>query len=147
MNKITAAFLLSILCFNLSAFAAPKDEAIALVSKAVAHIKEVGKEKALADFNDPKGAFVKGELYVFAYSMQGTIIAHSANPKLIGKDMFEVKDAEGKLFTQEFLATINGPGKGWVDYSWTNPETRKIQAKSSYVAKAGDLFVGCGIYK
>jgi cytochrome c len=42
---------------------------------------------------------------------------------------------------------VNGPGKGWVDYSWTNPETKKIQAKSSYVAKAGEIFVGCGIYK
>ncbi len=147
MNKLIAVVTVSTLCFTLTGFAAPKDEAIVLVNQAVAHVKEVGKEKALADFSDNKGAFVKGELYVFAYSMQGTIIAHPANPKLIGKDMSEVKDSDGKLFTQEFLATINGSGKGWVDYSWTNPTTRKIQAKSSYVAKTSDFFVGCGIYK
>ena len=147
MNTLIAACFASILCFSLTACAAPKDDAILLVNQAVAHVKEVGKEKALADFSNNKGAFVKGELYVFAYSMQGTIIAHPANHKLIGKDMSEVKDADGKLFTQDFLATINGAGRGWVDYSWTNPETKKIQAKSSYVAKAGDFFVGCGIYK
>ncbi|MCX7173477.1 MAG: cache domain-containing protein [Proteobacteria bacterium] len=149
MNKITALFA-SIVFFGIGAapaLAAPKDDALALVTKAVAHVKEAGKEKALADFNDSKGSFVKGELYVFAYTLQGVILAHPMNPKLIGKDMTEVKDSDGKLFTKEFIATVNGPGKGWVDYNWTNPTTKKIEAKSSYVAKAGDIFVGCGIYK
>lgn len=151
MNKITAC-LASLLFLGVSlgvppALAAPKDDAIALVTKAVAHVKDAGKDKALADFNDPKGAFVKGDLYVFAYTLQGVILAHPMNPKLIGKDMTEVKDSDGKLFTKDFIATVNGPGKGWVDYNWTNPTSKKIEAKSSYVAKAGDLFVGCGIYK
>ena len=129
------------------ALAAPKDDALALVTKAVAHVKGVGKDKALASFNDPKGPFVKGELYVFAYTLKGVIIAHPMNPKLIGKDMTDVKDSDGKLFTRDFIATVNGPGKGWVEYNWTNPVSKKIEAKSSYVAKAGDIFVGCGIYK
>lgn len=151
MNKITA-FLASLVflgvCIGVPpALAAPKDDAIALVTKAVAHVKDAGKDKALADFNDPKGAFVKGDLYVFAYTLQGVILAHPMNPKLIGKDMTEVKDSDGKLFTKDFIATVNGPGKGWVDYNWTNPTSKKIEAKSSYVAKAGDMFVGCGIYK
>jgi len=149
MNRITAAFA-SLLFFALglsSALAAPKDDAVALVTKAVALVKEAGKDKALASFNDPKGPFVKGDLYVFAYTLQGVILAHPMNAKLIGKDMTEVKDSDGKLFTKDFIATVNGPGKGWVDYNWTNPTSKKIEAKSSYVAKAGDIFVGCGIYK
>ena len=150
MKKVTAfvaSLIFSVLSLSSQAFAAPKDDALDLVAKAVAHVKEVGKEKALADFNDAKGPFVKGELYVFAYTLQGVIIAHPTNPKLIGKDMTEVKDSDGKFFTKEFISTVNGPGKGWVDYNWTNPTTKKIEAKSSYVAKAGDIFVGCGIYK
>ena len=150
MNRIAAFFAaLAFFCLApLPACAAPKDEAMALVSKAVAHIKEVGKEKALADIGDPKGQFVKGELYVFAYSMQGVMLAHPMNPKLVGKDMLEVKDSDGKNFTKEFIATVSGPaGHGWVDYNWTNPVSKKIETKSSYVAKAGDIFVGCGIYK
>lgn len=149
MKVITALFA-SIVLFGagvLPAFAVPKDDALALVAKAVTRVKDVGKEKALAEFNDPKGPFVKGELYVFAYTLQGVIIAHPMNPKLIGKDMTDVKDSDGKFFTKDFIATVNGPGKGWVDYNWTNPTTKKIEAKSSYVAKAGDIFVGCGIYK
>lgn len=120
MKKVTVfvvSLIFSVLGLSSQAFAAPKDDALDLVAKAVAHVKEVGKEKALADFNDAKGPFVKGELYVFAYTLQGVIIAHPMNPKLIGKDMTEVKDSDGKFFTKEFISTVNGPGKGWVDYN------------------------------
>lgn len=146
ISFVTMATLLVLICTGL-AFASPKESAVALVKKGVLHVKEVGKEKALADFNDKNGKFVKGELYVFAYNLQGTIIAHPMNPKLIGRNMSEVTDADGKFFTKDFIATVNGPGKGWVDYRWTNPVSKKIEAKSSYVEKAGDILVGCGIYK
>lgn len=148
MRKIIALTVgMLLLCLSGLATAAPKDDAVGLVRKAVAHIKEKGKDAAIADFNDKKGKFVKGELYVFAYSLHGVILAHPMNPKLIGKDMLEIKDADGKYFTKEFVSTVNGPGKGWVDYRWTNPISKKIEAKSSYLEKAGDIFVGCGIYK
>jgi len=149
MRKTIASVLVAmlVLCLSGLAMASPKSEATGLVKKAVIHIKENGKEAALAEFNNANGKFVKGELYVFAYSLQGVIIAHPMNPKLVGKDMLEIKDADGKYFTKEFIATVNGPGKGWVDYRWTNPVSKKIEAKSSYVEKAGDIFVGCGIYK
>ena len=121
---------------------------MSLVKKAAEMVKSAGKEKALAALNNPKGPFVKGALYVFAYEMGGTIIAHPMNPKLIGKDMLEVKDADGKAFTKDFIATANSAtGKGWVDYRWTNPESKKIEPKSSYIEKVGDIFLGCGIYK
>ena len=149
MKKFVAVFLTMMASLlATSAIAGPKEDAVALVEKAIAHVKAVGKEKALADFNDPKGAFVKGDIYVFAYSMDGMITAHPMNAKLIGKDMTEVKDSDGKPFTKEFIATVKGPGKGWVDYNWTNPTSKKVEAKTSYVAKAtDDMFVGCGIYK
>ena len=145
--SLVALASLLVLCLSGFAVAAPKDTAVALVKKGVAHVKEMGKEKAIADFNVKDGKFVKGELYVFAYNLQGTIIAHPMNPKLIGRNMKEVTDADGKFFTKDFIATVNGPGKGWVDYRWTNPVSKKIEAKSSYVEKAGDILVGCGIYK
>ena len=149
MNRITAIFATVFLAIagHSLAVAAPRDDAMELVSKAVALVKEVGKDKALAQFSNPKGPFVKGDLYIFAYTMQGVIIAHPMNAKLIGKDMLEVKDSNGKSFTKFFIATVTDAGQGWVDYSWPNPTTKQIESKSSYVAKAGDIFVGCGIYK
>ena len=36
---------------------------------------------------------------------------------------------------------------GWVEYDITNPATGAVQTKMSYVCRAGDLYMGCGVYK
>ena len=153
MKKVLAALFVGVFLIGGvgSVFAASTvaEETEALVKKAAAYVKANGKEKALAEFNNPQGQFVKGEeLYVFAYDLNGTIIAHPKNPKLVGMDMTAIKDSDGKFFTLDFLKAVKSPaGKGWVEYRWTNPKTKKIQPKASYVEKAGDIFVGCGYYK
>jgi signal transduction histidine kinase len=77
------------------------DEAAALIEKSIAFYKANGKEKALAEISNPGGQFVKGDLYVFLWDLNGTVIAHGANQKLIGKDVSGLKDADGKLFVKE----------------------------------------------
>lgn len=135
--------------FALLAFAQGNaDEAKALVEKAASFYQENGHDKAVAAFNDPKGEFVNGELYIFMFDNNGMCIAHGYNPKLVGKDLSELKDANGVLFIQEFAKKVKAGG-GWVDYQWTNPITKKVQDKSSYVKglDGTDYYVGCGIYK
>ena len=124
------------------------DEAKALVDKAVEYFNANGKEKAIEAINNPQGEFVKGDLYIFMFENGGLCLAHGANPKLVGKNILDLKDAEGRLFIQEFVQKVKSGG-GWVDYQWSNPETKKIQPKSSYVkgVEGADLYVGCGIYK
>ena len=48
-------------------------EATAMVEKAIAHIKKVGREKALADFDNPKGGFTDRDLYVVVYDLKGKV--------------------------------------------------------------------------
>ena len=123
------------------------DDAKALVEKAVAYYKANGKDKAIAAFNDPKGEFVQGDLYIFMMDENCNTLAHGANAKLVGKNVAELKDADGKLFMKE-MAEMAKKGGGWVDYKWSNPATKKVQAKSSYILPLeSGLFVGCGIYK
>ncbi|MBI5387746.1 MAG: cache domain-containing protein [Verrucomicrobia bacterium] len=128
--------------------AGPEDEALALTKKAVEFWKANGKEKAVAAFSDPKGGFVAGSLYVFVNEFEGTTLAHGGNPKLVGKNMKDLKDADGKLFIQE-MAEVAKKGGGWVKYKWTNPETKKIQDKATYVQAIPEAgaYVGCGIYR
>jgi len=123
-------------------------EAEALVENAMRYFQENGKDKAILAFNDPQGEFVNGELYIFMFGYDGVCVAHGYNPKLIGKNLTELKDANGVAFIQEFAVKAKNGG-GWVDYQWTNPVTQKVQAKSSYVKglEGTDLYVGCGIYK
>ena len=144
---LTGIFLIASLLATAVNATGTADEAKALVEKAVASYKANGKDKAVAAFNDPKGEFVKGDLYIFMMDDACNVLAHGANQKLVGKNVAELKDADGKLFMQE-IRDLARKGGGWIDYKWTNPETKKIQAKSTYVMPLdGGLFVGCGIYK
>ena len=129
------------------AYASEKDTAKALVDEAVAFFNSQGKEKALAEFSKSKGAFDKGALYVFAYDFQATIVAHPKNAKLIGKNLMEVPDNEGKLFRKEIVEVAKSKGSGWVDYNYMNPETKKAEPKTTYLQKAGDIIICCGAYK
>jgi len=123
------------------------DEAIALVKKAANYLKNNDKEKAYAEFDNNKGQFIDRDLYIFVFDMSGKTLAHGTNPRLLGKNMIDLKDADGKYFVRSFIEVANTKGKGWIDYKWTNPVSKAIEQKSSYIEKVGDVLVGCGIYK
>jgi len=122
-------------------------EAIALVKKAIAYLNTNGKEKAIAAFNDPSGQFANGNLYIFAYDFNGIQLANSSNPKMIGKNLIDMKDSDGKATVRAFIEMANTKGQGWVDYKWPNPTSKSVDAKSSYIEKAGDMLIAAGIYK
>jgi len=124
-------------------------EATAMVDKAIAHIKKVGRDKAFADFNNKQGPFTDRDLYVVVYDMKGKVLAHGANEKMIGKDVIELRDSDGKYFVKERVEMMSkGPNaKGWQDYKFMNPVSRQIEPKQMYLRRFEDVIVGCGIYK
>jgi signal transduction histidine kinase len=122
-------------------------EAEALVKKAIAAIKTNGREATFAEINNPKGRFTDRDLYIFVYDMNGKCVAHGLNLKMIGKDLIELKDADGKLFVKERVDIAKQNGKGWQDYKFTDPITKTIEHKRAYIEKYEDLIVGSGIYK
>jgi cytochrome c len=122
-------------------------EAEAMVKQAAAFMEANGKEKAFAAFSDKKGQFVKEDLYIFAIDITGKVLAHGGNPTLVGKDMSGAKDADGKLFIKEIIEAAKTKGSGWIDYKWANPTTQKVDPKSTYYMKSGDVILGCGVYK
>ncbi|RPI72094.1 MAG: histidine kinase [Desulfobacteraceae bacterium] len=125
------------------------DEAKALVQKAVAFMKANGNEKALAEFNNAKGQFIDRDLYIYVVDVKDNAkcLAHGANSKLIGQNLIDFKDTNGKLFMKEILKISNDKGSGWVDYKWTNPTTKNNDPKSAYFEKINNLVVICGFYK
>jgi signal transduction histidine kinase len=129
--------------------AASADEAKAMVDKAVAYWKANGKDKTVAEINNPEGQFVKGDVYVFANSIDGMILANGGNTKLVGQNHIALKDPNGKLFNKECAEVASTKGSGWVDYSWINPTTKKVQPKTVWVQKIEgvDVYIGSGIWK
>jgi cytochrome c len=124
-----------------------KAEAQALVNKAEAYAKEQGTEKAITEINKPDGQFVKGSLYVFAYDLNGVMLAHPKNPALIGKNLLNEPDSKGKLFRKEIAEKAKNEGTGWVDYMYLNPQTGKEESKTTHLKRVGDIILCCGAYK
>ncbi|MYN10920.1 histidine kinase [Massilia sp. FT127W] len=123
------------------------DEAMAMAKKAIAYLKAHGKEKAFAEINDPRGQFTDRDLYVVVYDLNGKNLAHGQNPRMIGKDLIDIRDGDGKYYMRERLEIAKTKGKGWQDYKFLDPLTKKIEPKSMYIEKVDDLIIGCGIYK
>lgn len=122
-------------------------QAVEFVKKAVKLIQEKGPEQAFPILSDPKGEFVHGELYVFTYNMDGTIVQH-LRPKLVGKNMMNIKDKKGKCLACDFLRIAKEKGEGWSEYWWPRPNSSKLSLKVSYIMKVPnmELFAGVGVY-
>ena len=153
MKNLFKVLCATLMMLTLSAGAAEKgsaDEAVAMVKKAADYLKKNGKEKAFAEFNNAKGQFIQKDLYIFAFLANGDGIeqANGANYRLVGKNVKEMRDADGKFLIKEILALGMGKeGKGWVDYKWPNPTTGNIDSKRTYVERVEDVVIGCGIYQ
>jgi len=130
----------------LAAETGTKDEATAMVKKAIGLIKASGPEKAYAEFSNPKGAFVDRDLYVVVYDMNGKCLAHGANQKMIGRDLIDNKDVDGKEFVKERVEMMKKQATGWQDYKFRNPTSNQIEPKSMYIERVNDVIVGCGVY-
>src|ERR1041384_691943 len=115
IRNISLALAALMFAFGLPAAAQDKSkgtdkEAVAMVDKAVAHIKKVGREKAFADFNNKSGPFTDRDLYVVVYDMKGKVLAHGANEKMIGRDVIDLRDTDGKYFVKERVELMSkGP--------------------------------------
>jgi Single Cache domain 2 len=128
------------------------EEAKAMLEKAVAAVKE-DKAKALDMFNKGEGGFLDRDLYVFCNNTaDGTIVA-LGNPnakKLLGTDVRNLKDSNGKAYGQEIFAAGQKP-EGQITevrgYIFPRPGDPKPASKNSFVTNVGDLYCGVGYYK
>jgi len=124
-----------------------RERAIALVRRGIAHLEAHGAQRAFADFSNPQGDFVEGDLYLVALDARCVLRAHGGNPAMVGNDDSQLADADGKRFSAEMVNIARTRGQGWVDYRFMNPKRRRIEPKSSYVERAGDYAIACGIYR
>jgi cytochrome c len=118
------------------------------VDSGISYIKKHGRKKAFQKFDDPKGGFRKGSLYLFVFNSAGEFLAHGGDPKqFVGKNLLDSKDQFGTP-TMRLLIKTARLGGGFVYYYWMNPESKKVEFKTSYVKSFGDeVFIGAGTYE
>ena len=143
-------FIFSVVCLCTTPAVAEErgtaKEALAMVQKTISAMKKNGVEATITEINKRDGQYKDRDLYVVVYSIDGKNLAH-VNPRMVGKDMIELKDADGKYFIKERLEMAKTKGSGWQDYKFVNPESKQIEPKSMYIEKYENVIVACGIYK
>ena len=126
---------------------ATKDEAVAMVKKAVAFIKQSGVNNAYSEFTKKNADFVNRDLYVVVYGLNGKVLAHGANQKLVGQEMMDAQDVDGKYFVKERVELARSKPNFWQDYKFVNPTNKKIEPKQMYCERLEETAVCAGVYK
>jgi signal transduction histidine kinase len=148
MKRILTAALIVLAMAAAHASEPTEKDAIAMVEKGAAYIKQHGKDKFIEKVASKDPEFIQGALYVDIRDLQsGIVLAHPVNPTIVGKDLTDVPDASGKKYRREIIELAARQGKGWVDYMYKNPTTGKIEPKTTYIQRVGDAVLEAGIYK
>ena len=117
------------------------------VRQQVADAVDLYEEKGDAAFAEisESGAFIEGEIYVFALDADGVSLAHAANPSLVGTDRSPATDSRGERFIPRILAAAT-PAGAWIVYRRLNPVSGSEELKRAWVVKSGDAVLGSGYY-
>ncbi|WP_374582603.1 cache domain-containing protein [Pseudoduganella sp.] len=140
------AALVSVAPLASAADVVTKPEAEAMVKKALGYLKANGPDKTFAEINKKDGQFVDRDLYLVVYGNDGVVRAHGANAKMIGKNLMELKDVDGKAFVKERVDMAKKKVPFWQDYKFNNPVTGKIEPKTMYCVPEEDMIVCGGVY-
>jgi len=118
-----------------------------LLNKAYEHIEKHGEERAFCDFSDPNGGFIYGELFIVAITFSGEVLAYGANPELVGKNLYNSKDADGRLMVQDMINVAKSKDIKSYQFKFVNPQTDQVASKLLYITKLrNNAFMGCGVY-
>ncbi|CAH0244710.1 Methyl-accepting chemotaxis protein 4 [Massilia sp. Bi118] len=123
-------------------------DAIAMAERGAAMVKAKGKEEVMKRISAKDPDFVQGSLYIDMRDVKtGIVLAHPYNPSIVGKDLTDVPDANGKKYRREIIELAAAKGKGWVDYQYKNPTSGKIEPKTTYILLVDGVVLEAGLYK
>jgi signal transduction histidine kinase len=144
----TVALCLAVAATPALANGPTEKDAIAMVERGVALVKAKGKDEMIKKINAKDAEYVQGELYIDMRDLKtGIVLAHPYNPSIVGKDLTDVPDANGKKYRREIIELAAAKGKGWVDYQYKNPTSGKIEPKTTFIQRVDDVVLEAGIYK
>jgi signal transduction histidine kinase len=142
------ALCLGLACSGALANEPTEKDAIAMAERGAALVKAKGKDEMMKRINAKDPDFVQGELYVDLRDVKtGIVLAHPYNPSIVGKDLTDVPDANGKKYRREIIELAAAKGKGWVDYMYKNPTSGKIEPKTTYILLVDGVVLEAGLYK
>jgi len=102
-------------------------EAKAMLEAAQQSAANKGLRGAATDFN-AGGKWKKRKAYVVLVDFNGNLLARSDDPRMVGENVLEAKDAKGKAFVKETIKAVQSADEALVEMGWTDPDSRKVDS-------------------
>ncbi len=119
-------------------------DVVEFVREGLTYARKHGKEALLREAMNPAGPFLQGDLYFFAFDFNGIVLAHGDSPSLVGENLFNLSNKNGKQLIQELIKAAQN-GDGWAEYYWPSAKKKTIEKKLGYVIKLDDTcWLGSG---
>jgi len=125
---------------------ATKEDAIAMVQRAVVFITQQGREKAYAEITKKAGQFHDRDLYITVLNFDGKILATGQSKNLIGRNLIDTKDPDGKLYIKERVELARQQSAFSQNYKWLNPATKEMEPQETYCERLDDIIVCGSVY-
>jgi len=123
-------------------------EAEALVEQGAAFLRARGRAELIRRINGRDPMFYRGGLYLHLRDARtGITLAHPVHPWMIGQDLADLPDANGKKYRRDIVELAATRGKGWVHYTYKNPADGRAEPRSDYITRVGDLVLESGLEK
>jgi signal transduction histidine kinase/DNA-binding NarL/FixJ family response regulator len=86
--------------------------------------------------------------YIFIDDWQGVVLAHGAQPDLVGQNIWDHQDSKGVKVVQGLIAAAKTEAGDFVYYSWRKPDTGEERPKVSFAKGVSDWqwMIGTGVY-
>jgi two-component system NarL family sensor kinase len=123
---------------------------VSLGTRSIAHLYESGRQDE-ATLNEAKAILAKLDYgddgYFFVYDLKGNNLMHPRQPDLVGRNLWNLRDANGNTTIQNLINRAKAGG-GFVRYYWEKPSTGKVAPKLGYVVMLDrwGWMLGTGIY-
>jgi len=128
-------------------YAGTDDDVKELGLKAAALIKKDGKARGIAEISDPNGPLSallkKGKYNITLNDFDGMNLVNCSFPAIVGQNHYTLRDANGKFFIQNGIEIARTKGGGWIDFAWTDPDTKKVGSWRGWVQRVEgmDMYV------
>lgn len=123
-----------------------------MAEQSIAHLYDSGRNDA-GTINEAQGILANlnygPDGYFFLFNLHGEVLMHPRQPELVGRNLWDLKDASGNPAIQK-LVTRAREGGGFEDYMWKKPSSHNniSERKRAYVVvlKNWDWVLGTGVY-
>jgi len=115
------------------------------VESAAAYAKQSGSDAAIREFNNLNGTFTKGDRFIIAFGMDGTMLAQPFQPTMHGTNRANETDMNGVMHIRRMIE-LAGEGGGWVYFVTKSPD-HNPELKLTYVQPVDSTwFIASGDY-